>query len=198
MSSHKDSAAEGAAGRVDTTLDLLRRAQAGDQASVEALFARCVPRLRRWARGRLPHYARDLADTQDLVQETVLHTLRHLNDFEPRHEGALHAYLRQAVANRIRDEIRRVQRRPTATTVGESVVDPAPSPLEHAIGREGFERYEAALQRLKPSDREVIVARIELQQSYDEIAVAIGKPTANAARVAVTRALARLVEELDR
>jgi RNA polymerase sigma-70 factor (ECF subfamily) len=75
--------------------------------------------------------------------------------------------------------------------------DPAPSPLEHAIGREGIERYEAALQRLKPADREAIVARLELQQSYEEVAVALGKPTANAARVAVTRALARLLRELD-
>ena len=76
--------------------------------------------------------------------------------------------------------------------------DPAPSPLERAIGAEGFERYEAALARLKPADREAIIARLELQQSYEEVAVALGKPNANAARVAVTRALARLVKELDK
>ena len=73
----------------------------------------------------------------------------------------------------------------------------APSPLEHAIGREGMERYEAALQKLRPKDREAIVARMELQQSYEEIAVALGKTNANAARVAVTRAIARLIEQMD-
>jgi RNA polymerase sigma-70 factor (ECF subfamily) len=181
----------------ETTLDLLERARSGDQSSIDALFARCLPPLRRWARGRLPQYARDLADTQDLVQETVLHTLNKLAAFEPQHQGALQAYLRQAVANRIRDEIRRVQRRPAPVELDDVHADRGASPLEHAIGREGIERYEAALQRLKSSDREAIVARIELQQSYEEVALALGKSNANAARVAVTRALARLVEEMD-
>lgn len=185
-------------GTGETTLDLLVRARAGDQQCVEALFERCLPPLRRWARGRLPQYARDLADTQDLVQETVLHTLNKLPAFQPRHQGALQAYLRQAVANRIRDEIRRVQRRPMPIELNDVHAAAAPSPLEQAIGREGIERYEAALEKLRPVDREAIVARLELQQSYEEVAVALGKPNANAARVAVTRAIARLVEEMDR
>lgn len=161
------------------------------------LFARCVPALRRWARGRLPQFARDGSDTEDIVQETVLHTLHRLPSFQPRHQGALQAYLRQAIVNRIRDEIRRVQRRPMVAEVGDSRPDLAPSPLEQAIGREGVERYEAALRRLKAADREAIVARVEMQQSYEEIAIALAKPSANAARVAVTRAIARLVKELQ-
>lgn len=185
------------AGSGETTLELLVKARSGDQRSVEALFERCLPPLRRWARGRLPAFARDLADTQDLVQETVLRTLTKLSVFQPQHQGALQAYLREAVANRIKDEIRRVHRRPMPVELNDVHADAAPSPLEHAIGREGIERYEAALQRLKPGEREAIVARVELQQSYEEVAVALGKPNANAARVAVTRALARLVEEMD-
>jgi RNA polymerase sigma-70 factor, ECF subfamily len=184
-------------GTGDTTLDLLVRARTGDRASVDALFERCLPPLRRWARGRLPAYARDLVDTQDLVQETVLRTLTQLSAFQPKHQGALQAYLREAVANRIRDEIRRVQRHPPALELHDVHADATPSPLETAIGRQAIERYDAALQRLKPSDREAIVARIELQQSYDEIATVLAKPNADAARMAVTRALARLVEEMD-
>jgi RNA polymerase sigma factor (sigma-70 family) len=182
---------------VETTIDLLARAKQGEERAVGQLFERCLPALRRWARGRLPSYARDLSDTQDLVQETVLHTLHRLDAFEPRHQGALQAYLRQAVANRIRDEIRRVVRRPTAVELDDAQPDVAPSPLEHAIGREGMERYEVALQRLRPVDREAIVARFELQQSYEEVAVALAKPNANAARVAVTRARAKLIDEMD-
>lgn len=137
-----------------------------------------------------------MTDTQDLVQETMLHTLGRLDAFESRHQGALQAYLRQAVANRIRDEVRRAARRPSGVELDDQHADPAPSPLEHAIGRQGFERYEAALQRVRPADREAIVARMELQQSYEEIAVALGKPNANAARVAVMRAIAKLIEEM--
>jgi RNA polymerase sigma-70 factor (ECF subfamily) len=181
----------------ETTLNLLDRARSGDPASIEALFERCLPPLRRWARGRLPNYAREVVDTQDLVQDTVLRTLTKLSAFQPQHQGALQAYLRQAVANRIRDEIRSAHRHPVAVELDDVHVEGGPSPLEQAIGREGIARYEAALQRLRPADREAIVARIELQQSYEEVAVALGKPTAEAARIAVRRALARLVEEMD-
>ena len=182
---------------LETTLELLTRAKAGEAAAVQSLFERCLPALKRWARGRLPRYARGMSDTQDLVQEAILHTLHNLPDFESRHQGALQAYLRQAIANRIRDEIRRARRRPAPVEIPETYPDVAPSPLEQTIGHDGLARYERALERLRAADREAIVARIELGQSYEEIAVALGKPTANAARAAVTRALARLLGELD-
>ena len=181
--------------RMETTIDLLARVKQGDKDAVNELVERSLPPLRRWARGRLPQWARGLAETQDLVQDAVLRTLPRLTSFDARHPGALQAFLRQAVANHIIDEIRKIKRRPSGE-LPESEPDPAPSPLEHAIGREGLERYEAALQRLKPADREAIVARIELQQSYEEVAIALGKPNANAARVAVTRAITRLVETM--
>ena len=182
---------------LETTLELLARARAGESAALETLFERCLPSLRRWARGRLPRYVRSMADTQDLVQDTALRTLRRLDSFEVRHPGALQAYLRQAVANAIRDQIRQSTRRPAMTELTDLHPDAAPSPIEAAIGREGIERYEAALNRLRAGDREAIIARFELQQSYEEVAVALAKPTADAARVAVTRALRRLVEEMD-
>jgi RNA polymerase sigma-70 factor (ECF subfamily) len=181
----------------ETTVELLDRAKAGDTRALDALLERCLPPLRRWARGRLPRYARDLGDTQDLVQDVVAHTLTRLAVFEPRHQGALQAYLRQAVMNRIRDELRRRARRPVAVELDDRHADAGESPLEQAIGREDLERYEAALARLDARDREAIVARLELQQSYEEIALALGKPSADAARMAVVRAIARLIEELD-
>lgn len=181
---------------LESTLHLLAMVKAGEPGAVELLLERCLPPLRRWARGRLPGYARSLAETQDLVQEAVVRTLHNLGTFEVRHQGALQAYLRQAVANRIRDEIRRATRHPAPIELSETYPDASPSPLQRVIGNEGVRRYDAALLRLREADREAIVARLELQQSYEEIAVALGKPTANAARVAVTRALAHLIEEL--
>jgi RNA polymerase sigma-70 factor, ECF subfamily len=180
------------------TAELLTRARDGDEAALNALYERLVPPLRRWARGRLPTYARDLAETQDLVQDTVLHSLRHLGHFDDRHQGALQAYLRQAVLNRIRDEIRRHHRRPRLSELDPSHPDDGVSPLEQAIGQERLERYESALQRLRPIDREAIIARLELQYDYREVAEALGKSSPDAARVAVTRAIARLVAEMTR
>lgn len=186
-------------GPLSATADLLQRARMGDEAALDDLFRKHLPLLRRWARGRLPRWTRDLRDTEDLVQETLTQTLRHVDDFEPRHDGALQAYLRQAVMNRIRDEVRRVARYPAAAGLDtqDSFVDPAASPLEHAIGSEAVERYEAALQRLRPEEREMIIARVELQQSYQQIAAEHGKSSPDAARMAVTRALVRLAEEMD-
>jgi RNA polymerase sigma-70 factor (ECF subfamily) len=60
------------------------------------------------------------------------------------------------------------------------------------------DRYEHALRALTPQDREAIIARVEMGYSYDEIAEALGKPTADAARKTAQRALVKLVEEMRR
>lgn len=178
------------------TIDLLDRFKQGDEQAVGLLVERSLPPLKRWARGRLPQWARDLSDTQDLVQDAVIRALPRLKSFEARYPGALQAYLRQAIANHIRDEIRRVSRRPVAGELPDSIKDEGPSPLEKAIGTEGIERYEAALGKLRAEDREAIIARIELQQSYEEVAIALDKPSPDAARMAVARALKNLVKAM--
>jgi RNA polymerase sigma-70 factor (ECF subfamily) len=182
---------------VDSTFDLVERVKSGDRQALDLLFARYLPALRRWARGRLPQWTRDLMDTDDLVQETVIRAVKRIDRFESRHEGALQAYLRQAVVNRIRDEVRRNQRSPAPAPIDTREPDRGASPLELAIGREAVERYEAALVRLKPAEREAIVARVEMGYSYEQLADALGKPSADAARMAVSRALVRLAEELN-
>jgi len=182
---------------LESTLHLIERARAGDQEAMERLFARHLKPLQRWASGRLPKWARDLADTDDLVQETLAQTFKRIEDFEPRHVGALQAYLRQAVLNRIRNELRRKGRQPHATDLDGLEVESVESPLEQAIGREAVERYEAALQRLTTEQREAIIARVEMGYSYEELAEALGKPTAEAARKAARRALVRLAEEMN-
>lgn len=183
---------------LDATLELVQRAKAGDAEALNQLFSRFLPPLRRWANGRLPRWARNLIDTDDLVQDTMLRTLGRIDAFEPRHEGALQAYLRRAVINRIRDEIRRGARAPAARELPEEPTDPAASPLDEAIGREAVDRYEAALERLRPEEHEAIVARIEMDCSYEEVARALGKPSADAARMTVSRALLRLAVEMNR
>jgi RNA polymerase sigma-70 factor (ECF subfamily) len=186
----------GTGGETDTTSDLLDRARAGDEEALNQLFERHVPLLKRWASGRLPGWARDIADTSDLIQETIVETLKHLDRFEHRGEGALQAYLRQAVMNRIRNELRKVAVRGQAATLDSGVPDEGTSPLEAAIAHENLERYDAALERLKPEEREAVVSRVELGLSYADIAALLGKPSANAARMAVVRAIVRLTEEM--
>src|SRR5258708_8695110 len=139
---------------LDTTFDLVERAKSGDDEALNRLFARFLPSLRRWASGRLPRWTRDLMDTDDLVQETVIRAVKRIDQFESRHEGALQAYLRQAILNRIRDEVRRTKRSPVATPLDDNASDQGASPLETAIGAEALARYESALGRLRPEERE--------------------------------------------
>ena len=179
-----------------STLSLLTRAREGDHDAVEELFTRYVPIMRRWAAGRLPRGIRDLADTPDLVQDTMLQVFKKIEGFEHRGEGAFHAYLRQAVMNRIRNEIRNAGRRPQRVELDDEAPDDRLSPLEAAIGSEAVGRYEAALQQLQDDERELVVARLELGLTYEEVAEAVGKPSPDAARMAVTRAIARLIEEM--
>ena len=183
---------------VESSLALLARARAGDSAALNDLCSRYLPRLQRWAHGRLPSWARGALDTHDLVQDTLTQVIRHIHTFEPRHDAAFQAYLRQALLNRVRDEIRRVQRRPAGDPLDSGRPSSDPSPLEQAIGQEALERYEAALQRLKPEDREAIIMRIEMGCSLAELAEALGKPSTAAAHMAVSRALVRLSAEMAR
>jgi serine/threonine-protein kinase len=181
---------------LDSTFVMLEQARHGDQEALDRLFARHLKPLQRWASGRLPRWARDLADTDDLVQDTLLRTFKRIEDFEPRRVGALQAYLRQAVRNRLLDELRRTGRQPEETGLDGLELEAAASPLEQAIRQEAVEDYERALTTLKPEEREAIILRVEMGYSYEELAQALGKPTSDAARKAVQRALERLAKEM--
>lgn len=182
---------------LESTALLLDRAQNGDDAARSRLLTRFMPILHRWARGRLPSYARDLSETADLVQITLTRALDNLDRFESQGEGAFLGYLRQILLNAVRDEVRRATRRPGHDALPESLVGREPSALERAIGRERMERYEAGLARLEERQRQAVVLRLEFGYSHAEIAEALDAPSANAARMVVSRALLRLAELID-
>jgi RNA polymerase sigma factor (sigma-70 family) len=180
------------AARSTVSRELLRRARAGETQAMGRLFARYLPTLRRWAHQRVPQWARNAADTADYVQETVLHTMQNLNRFQPEGDGALLGYLRQALMNRVRDQFRRAARRPLSSELSEQLPHTGASPLDVVIDRDDERRYRAALRQLSRVDRVAIVARIELGYSYDQLALTLNKPTSEAARLAVRRALVKL------
>ena len=71
------------------------------------------------------------------------------------------------------------------------------SPLERAIGRGAVEAYEEALEELNEDQKAAVILRIELGCKHREVAELLGSPSANAARMLVSRAILRLSEVLN-
>lgn len=182
----------------ETTVRLVERIRAGDAAAKEILVRRYFAALHRWARGRLPAAARNELNTEDLVQETLLRALGKLDRFEARENGSFLAYLRQILKNRVRDELRKWHRRPHVEELQhETLESPGPSPMDRAIDAETWERYEFGLAQLPPRQREGLIMRIELQFTHQQVADALGMPSANAARMMVSRALVELASRME-
>jgi RNA polymerase sigma factor (sigma-70 family) len=181
---------------LESTESLLRRVRAGEEAARDALLCRYLVPLRKWAHGRLPRSARDLLDTDDLVQDTLVRTLRHLGSFIPDGDGAFLAYLRRVLLNRIHDQIRRAGRRPGQQALTDTLPAVSPSPLEDVMSIEILENYDRAMSSLPANQQEAIMLRVEMGFTYEEIAQALGVPSANAARMIVARAILKLAEAM--
>jgi RNA polymerase sigma-70 factor (ECF subfamily) len=181
---------------LESTATLLARVRDGDEDARERLAVRYLALLRRWAHGRVPPRARRFADTDDLVQATLVRALGAVQHFEPRREGAFLAYLRKILLNQLRTAVERAEAGPVLRSLPETLEEARPSPLEEAIGAEALEAYEAALASLTEDQQQAVVLRIELGLSFQEVAEATESPSADAARMLVARGLARLSERM--
>jgi RNA polymerase sigma factor (sigma-70 family) len=181
----------------EPTVELVRKARTGDDAALNALLERCLPPLRNWARGRLPASARRGLETVDLVQEAAMNAIARLHTFEPRRVGAMQAYLKRSVINRIRDEIRRVSRRPVPVELSETIPSRDKTPEDVVIRNQAYTRYRAALVHLRSKDRELVVAHTEAHWTIQEIMEYFGFGTITATRMAVSRAQRRLMKLLE-
>ena len=120
-----------------------------------------------------------------------------LDWLELKHVGAMKAYLRRALENRVRDELRRATRRLDADrelTCSEpfrSFENAAPQ-YRHVRNEEMWKQYRDGLKGLKDRDRRLVVGRAELGYTYEQLAAIEGLPSADAARKAFKRAVIRL------
>lgn len=180
----------------DTTQQLLDLAREGDTRARDALLRRYQGALTRWAHGRLPQHARDLSETADLVQLTLLRATSHLDGFDPRHPGAFTGWLRRIFQNLMRDEMRRSAARGGGAQRVDIGDEDCACEVAATVGAESLASYRSALERLPQDLREAVVLSIEFGLSHEELAEALGAPSANAARMRVSRALAQLAAEL--
>lgn len=179
-----------------TTIELLRDIRDGDRDAEQRLYERFLPSLRRWAHGRMPRALRDISDTDDLVQVTLLRALRHLGEFESSGSGSFLAYLRQILLNEVRAELRKPRRRDDSIDIDSCVSgDGGDSVVENLVGHERLRAYETALGRLERRQQELVVMRLEFGMPHVEIALETGS-TPDAVRVALARALKAMTRHI--
>lgn len=187
------------------TVELVQRAQQGDAAAREALFARYGGRVLAIARARLGPRLRASVESGDILQEALLEALRALERFEMRDESSLIRWLAQLVEHRItaRASYHAASKRdgPVVPLDGErpagqpSALELAslrPGPATELERREDSDSVQSALAELPERQRELVLLRDYAGESWEEIAQAIGAPTAAAARMLHARALVRL------
>ena len=57
--------------------------------------------------------------------------------------------------------------------------------------------YDEAMEKLRAAEREAIIGRVELSLSYAELAKVLERPSPDAARMAVGRALLKLAKLME-
>jgi RNA polymerase sigma-70 factor (ECF subfamily) len=133
----------------------------------------------------------DVAD--DLLQELFL-KLRMADGFmqAPRPDQ----YLFRSAINLAFDWRSRRRRSVTSVPLNGNEACSRPSPVEQAIRREELERVMLAVERLSPTDRELVVMRFLHGSSYEELADHLGS-TPHRVRALCSKAVARLRRQLD-
>lgn len=182
----------------EETVRLLGRIRAGDSRALDDLLARILPRLRRWAHGRLPRASRGMLDTGDIVLTVAAKAARHFAALDVNASADLTYYLRQAVRNEIASQWRKADRTPMETTLGDALPADVMSPVELLLGAERIRRYEQGLAALTPKARTAIISFYELGYSHAELARTLGVASEGAARVALHRAVKQLTAEVSR
>jgi RNA polymerase sigma factor (sigma-70 family) len=186
------------------TQTLVQAASDGNTEALNVLCERLVPRLKAWIHGQLPSHARDLRDTEDIVVETLWSSVQRLKGLDLQEEGSFLKYLRTALKNRIYKEVRRQKARPGQTELDASTIE-----MENPIGprskgpdeetdlRQAMTEYEVALENMSPSEQDLIIARLEFGMSFTQVAEWFGKPSEDAARMAVNRAVKKLASTMS-
>lgn len=136
----------------------------GSQAALAQIYEKYVDGLLTLAMGLL----NDAAEAEDVVQDVFVSFAGSANGFTVR--GNLKAYLTTAVVNRVRDRIRREQRRAAAPDRRARDAHGSQDPEEQLIGTEYAERLSEALMELPQEQRETVVLRLKGNLKFKEIA----------------------------
>lgn len=180
------------------TVELVRRAQAGEGAAREELFARYSARVLAMVRARLGQKMRAALESSDILQEALLEALRGLERFQMTDESSLIRWLATLVDHRITARasyLNAAKRAPAVpledeTAAGERAS--APGPATELVGRERDKAVLTALAELPERYRELVLLHDYAGASWEVVAQQTGLASPAAARMMHARALVKL------
>lgn len=190
------------------TEHLLARARGGEDLAVQELLARYRGRIRQMVSLRMDPRLSARVDASDVVQDAMAAALQQLPAYLRRGDDAFYPWLRQIALERLIDAHRRhvgAQRRSVvreeqrnvylsdASTLllANRLAASGTSPSGRAMRGERKQQVRAALDRLEPEEREIVILRHLEQLPHKEIA-AVLELTPEAARSRYRRAMERL------
>lgn len=176
---------------------LLERAKRGDRDAAGSLLRRHAERVRVVARRSLSPAIRRLYDSVDVTQSVAREILRSLPRLQDRGEASFRHLLETITRTKAREKVRRLRRgggraERALPSAPESALDPTPPPPELAARSEATGRVALAVESLDATTREVVVRRARHGDDFGSIALAIGLPSADAARKRYARGLLAL------
>jgi RNA polymerase sigma-70 factor (ECF subfamily) len=195
------------------SLELARRAQAGEAEALDELLRRYQERVVRIARIRMGSRLRTCMESMDLVQETWRTALGRFQDLELRSHASLIQWLSKILENQIHDAVTRNfrtekrarDRERPLSPAGESgdaaALEPAgsePAPADALAETELREIYDACVEELEGDQREVVLLREYAGASWELIARELGRARVEAAQELYRRARIRLAGIVQR
>lgn len=190
------------------SLELMRRAQAGDRHALERLVERYYDRVRPIVRARLGARLRRRVTVSDILQNTFVAVVQCYENFEVRTEANLISWMARIAERQILDEYDRqtAMKRSAEREVplegeggGEAVekIGGGPGPEEEAALAEQQAALEESLAELPDLYRELILLRDYAGHSWQEIAEATGRPSPDAARMMHAQARVELAKRVQ-
>ena len=150
---------------------LVTRAQSGDRQAYSRLYAHFQPSVYAVALA----YLRDMQAAQELTHDVLVQAFEKLSQL--RQPAAFPGWLRQMATHMA---INRVSRHSQSTYATDVVLDemtaPSASPLEQLISREQITQVRQSLARLKPLDRNTLLAFYYDGQSLETISQQVAAP----------------------
>ena len=192
--------------------DLVAAAQRGEPGAMDHLLRHHLDDVRAFVRLQVGPELRARESCSDLVQSLCREVLEDLPGFEYRGSGSFRHWLFTAALNKVRQKhnFHTAQKRDVAREVplegvgagsdGRGLYDSlctlGATPSEVAVAHEQLERIEAAMEKLPPDYRQVLILARLVGLSHTKVAAEMGR-TENAVRTLLSRAKLRLLAVLE-